>query len=135
MNSALRLWLIYLGIALGSGKVFSQSKEDSISSQIRIMESREARAFAKGDLPDLYKIWDQDFVWNEDGRSIHLPELQNALKFNPNAEVQERSFSVYIINSQVAVVMGQTQKQAFTDVWTGENNTWRLFTRQRTTLK
>ena len=104
--------------------MISQDSYDSLQMKIRSLESKEAKALSAGDLTSLYNLWDDDFVFSQNNRSLPLIELRGILtnqKF-PNTPIN-REFLVYIADNNVAVAVGSNGTgESFSDVWIKRNS-------------
>jgi ketosteroid isomerase-like protein len=128
-----------------SVNAFSQQSEVAL---IRRLEDVEREAILKGDTTQLYKLMSKKIVvQNPENAIVGFPQIMDRIKKGKiNYSVFERKIDNIAFVNNIAIVMGletvmlksDTQnagksiKRRFTNIWTKENDDWKLTARQAT---
>lgn len=124
---------------------FSQQGEDSL---IRRLEHAEKEAIFKRDTMQLNNLMSKDIVvHNPENTIVGFRQIMDRIKAGKiNYSIFERKIENIAFMNGIAVVMGletlvpqgdsqnagKTVQRRFTNVWTKENNAWKLTARQAT---
>ena len=124
---------------------FSQQSEESL---IRRLEDAEREAILKGDTIQLSKLMSKEIVvQNPENAIVGFRQIMDRIKKGKiNYSTFERRIDHIAFVNNVAIVMGletlipqgntqnagKTVKRRFTNVWTKENDSWKLTARQAT---
>ena len=139
-------WLLFLCCATAFACAQAAGPDSSAEATVRALDDQERLAALNQDYSALERFWSEHFIVNAPTNQI-LPDrnavLNHFRKGMTTRSSYERSIEYVRVDGDIALVMGaetlkptgsaplagQTVHRRFTNIWTKEGDTWRLWAR------